>query len=105
MTKGRPFEEKYELASQIRRSSNSASSQLAEKNDDRHIRNKIEGLNPSRGEAAEIIHHLFMAKLKGCLANEVYKDYRAGYKQCIRMLNGWKKPWSRKSPNTAGGGE
>jgi len=35
-----PLEEKYELGSQARRSSNSAPAQLAEKNDDRHIRNK-----------------------------------------------------------------
>jgi four helix bundle protein len=60
-----PSEEKYELGSQARRSSNSAPAQLAEKNDDRHIRNKIEGVNRSRGEAAETIHHLYMAKLKG----------------------------------------
>jgi hypothetical protein len=38
---------------------------LAEKHDDRHIRNKIEGVNRSRGEAGVAIHHLFMAKLKG----------------------------------------
>jgi len=59
-----PQEEKYELGSQVRRSSNSAPAQLAEKNDDRHIRNKIEGANRSRSEAGETIHHLYMAKLK-----------------------------------------
>ena len=59
-----PHEEKYELGSQARRSSNSAPAQLAEKNDDRHIRNKIEGVNRSRGEAGETIHHLFMANSK-----------------------------------------
>jgi hypothetical protein len=37
-----PREEKYELGSQVRRWSNSSPAQLAEKNDDRHIRNKIE---------------------------------------------------------------
>jgi len=31
----------------------------------RYIRNKIEGVNRARGEAAETIDHLFMAKLKG----------------------------------------
>ena len=40
-----PREERYELGSQGRRSSNSAPAQLAEKHDDRHIRNKIEGVN------------------------------------------------------------
>ena len=45
LTYSRPKEEKYELGSQVRRSSNSSPAQLAEKNDDRHIRNKIEGVN------------------------------------------------------------
>ena len=34
-----PQEERYELGSQVRRSSNSSPAQLAEKHDDRHIRN------------------------------------------------------------------
>jgi len=65
-----PLEEKYELGSQAGRSSNSAAAQLAEKNDDRHIRNKIEGVNRSRGEAAETIHHQNMAYLM----NSTLKD-------------------------------
>jgi four helix bundle protein len=40
-----PQEERYTLGSQMRRSSNSSPAQLAEKHDDRHIRNKIEGIN------------------------------------------------------------
>jgi hypothetical protein len=45
LTYSRPKEEKFELGTQVRRSSNSSPAQLAEKNDDRHIRNKIEGVN------------------------------------------------------------
>jgi len=71
-----PQEEKYELGSQVRRSSNSAPAQLAEKNDDRHIRNKIEGVNRSRGEAGDTIHHLFMAKLKGYITEKIYVEFR-----------------------------
>jgi hypothetical protein len=44
LTNSWPHEEKYELGSQ-RRSSNSSPAQLAGKNDDRHIRNKIEGFS------------------------------------------------------------
>jgi hypothetical protein len=36
-----PSEERYEIGSQIRRSSNSSPAQLAEKNDDRHVRNRL----------------------------------------------------------------
>ena len=93
-----PQEEKYELGSQARRSSNSAPAQLAEKNDDRHIRNKIEGVNRSRGEAAETIHHLFMAKLKGYITEKIYLELKGRYEECIRMLNGLEKTLERKIP-------
>ena len=93
-----PAEERYELGSQIRRSSNSSAAQLAEKHDDRHVRNKVEGINRSRGEAGETIHHLFMAKLKGYIQSDVYAEYRERYKQCIRMLNGLEKSLERRLP-------
>ncbi len=93
-----PQEEKFELGSQVRRSSNSSPAQLAEKNDDRHIRNKIEGVNRSRGEAAETIHHLFMAQLKGYIKQEVYTAFKDRYKECIRMLNGLEKTLEQKIP-------
>ena len=95
-----PAEERYELGSQARRSSNSSPSQLAEKHDDRHIRNKIEGVNRSRGEAGETIHHLFMAKLKGYIDESVYASYRSGYKECIRMLNGLEKSLEKHLPKS-----
>src|SRR4029077_57442 len=93
-----PSEEKYEIGSQIRRSSNSSPAQLAEKNDDRHVRNKIEGVNRSRGEAGETIHHLFMARQKGYVSADVYESFRAKYKECIRMLNGLERTLERKLP-------
>ncbi len=98
LTHTRPQEEKYELGGQARRSSNSSPAQLAEKNDDRHIRNKIEGVNRSRGEAAETIHHLFMAKLKGYITDKVYFEFRGRYKECIRVLNGLEKTLEHKIP-------
>lgn len=98
LTQKWPREELYELGSQVRRSSNSLPAQLAEKNDDRHIRNKIEGVNRSRGEAGETIHHLFMAKLKGYIAEKTYMEFRNRYKECIRMLNGLEKTLEHKIP-------
>jgi four helix bundle protein len=86
-----PKEEKYELASQVRRSSNSAPANLAEKHSDRHIRNKIEGVNRARGEALETIHHLYIAKLKSYIDNEIYNSFRNRYLECVRMLNGLEK--------------
>ena len=96
-----PTEEKYELGSQVRRSSNSAAAQLAEKYDDRHIRNKIEGVNRSRGEAAETMHHLYMAHLKDYESRDTYEDYNRRYKECIRMLNGLERTLEKHLPENA----
>ena len=93
-----PQEERYELGAQARRSSNSSPAQLAEKNDDRHVRNKVEGVNRSRGEAGETVHHLFMAKLKGYISEDVYVAFRDRYRECIRMLNGLEKTLEQKLP-------
>lgn len=100
LTRGWPAEERYELGGQVRRSSNSSPAQLAEKNDDRHVRNKIEGVNRSRGEAEETVHHLYIAFLKHYLSETTYTSFRARYKQCVRMLNGLEKTLERKLPLT-----
>lgn len=92
--------EKYELGSQARRSSNSAAAQLAEKYDDRHVRNKIEGVNRSRGEAAETAHHLYMAHLKGYETQTTYEEHRARYQECIRMLNGMERTLEKQLPES-----
>ena len=75
-----PSEEKYELGSQIR--------------------NKIEGVNRSRGEAAESGHHLYMAHLKGYGTPETYESYRLRYKECIRMLNGMERTLEKQLPKS-----
>ena len=95
-----PVDEKYELGSQIRRSSNSAPAQLAEKYDDRHVRNKIEGVNRSRGEAAETVHHLYIAHRKGYEDLRAYETYRERYQECIRMLNGMERTLEKQLPET-----
>lgn len=95
-----PAEEKYELGSQVRRSSNSAPAQLAEKYDDRHVRNKIEGVNRSRGETAETVHHLYMAHLKGYEEQATYEGFRVRYQECIRMLNGLERTLEKQIPES-----
>jgi four helix bundle protein len=91
-----PSDEKYELRSQVRRSSNSAPAQLAEKHSDRHIRNKIEGVNRARGEALETVHHLYIASRKGYIESPAYETYRSRYQECVRMLNGLERTLERK---------
>jgi four helix bundle protein len=96
-----PPEERYELASQARRSSNSAPAQLAEKHSDRHVRNKIEGVNRARGEALETVHHLFMAVRKKYLSRDAYEAFRERYHECVRMLNGLERKLEQQLPPDA----
>jgi four helix bundle protein len=101
-----PADEKYELRSQLRRSSNSAPAQLAEKHSDRHVKNKIEGVNRARGEALESVHHLYIASRKGYVPTADFEVYRSRYQECVRMLNGLERklelqldPGSRRFPS------
>ena len=93
-----PREERFELTSQLRRASNSSPAQLAEKHSDRHVRNKIEGVNRSRGEALESVHHLFMGMLKGYHSRESFELLRERYQECVRMLNGMERSLERQLP-------
>ena len=96
LTKSWPSDERFELTSQVRRSSNSSPANLAEKHSDRHVRNKVEGVNRARGEALETVHHLYMASLKGYITQEVYEHYRNRYLECVRMLNGLERTLERQ---------
>ena len=101
LARGWPVEERFELASQIRRSSNSSPANLAEKHSDRHIRNKIEGVNRARGEALKTVHHLFIAKLKRYISEQDYNDFRSRYLECVRMLNGLEKTLEKQIQESA----
>jgi len=96
LTKSWPAEERFELASQLRRSSNSSPANLAEKHSDRHVKNKIEGVNRSRGEALETVHHLYIALRKRYITNESFEAYRGRYQECVRMLNGLERTLERQ---------
>jgi four helix bundle protein len=98
VTKTWPREERFELTSQVRRCSNSAPAQLAEKNLDRHVRNRVEGVNRSRGEALETVHHMFIAKRKGYIDESTYDRFHNRYHECVRMLNGLERSLERQLP-------
>jgi four helix bundle protein len=98
LTKRWPREERYELTSQINRSSNSSPAPLAEKNYDRHVRNRIEGVNRSRGEALETVHHLYIAKRKGYIDEQTYESFYERYHECVRILNGLERSLEQQLP-------
>jgi four helix bundle protein len=98
LTKGWPVEEKYELGSQVRRSSNSSPAQLAERHGDRHVRKRIEGDNNSRDEANETIHHLYIGHRKKYFKRDKFGELLTRYEECIRMLNGLERTFEKSLP-------
>jgi four helix bundle protein len=86
------------LGSQVRRSSNSSPAHLAEKYGDRHVRNKIQGVNGSRGEANETVHHLYIAHRKTYVTRERFESFRDRYNECVRMLNGLERTLEQRLP-------
>ncbi|MGB6045339.1 MAG: four helix bundle protein [Pirellulales bacterium] len=93
-----PVDERYELRSQVRRSTNSAPANLAEKHNDRHAKNRIEGVNRARGEVFESIHHLFMGHRKSYVSDQVYGEFKNRLLECVRMLNGLEKTYEKQLP-------
>ncbi len=83
-----PRFELHELGSQIRRSSNSISANIAERWNNRHINIYLESINRSLGELQETKHHLYMAFRKGYLNETVYNEFLDKYNECGKMLKG-----------------
>jgi len=86
-----PKYEMYILGSQLRRSSNSAPTNIAEGWNNKHINIYLEGINRAQGEIRETIHHLTMAYRKKHLNKEKYEDMVNRYDECGRMLKSLEK--------------
>ena len=81
-----PDFEKYELGSQLRRSSNSAPANVAEGWNNKHIGIYIEGVNRALSEVNETKHHLNMAFQKKYINEERYNHFICEYNSCGKML-------------------
>jgi len=85
-----PDFEKFELSSQLRRSSNSAPANLAEGWNNKHINIYLEGINRAQGEIQETKHHISIAFKKKYIPEEKFKYFIEEYSDCGKMLNGLK---------------
>jgi four helix bundle protein len=83
-----PSFEKFELGSQMRRSSNSAPANVAEGWGNDHYRMYLLGVHRAVGEIQETQHHLHVAFRKEYLKAEQYYDLHERYEECRRMLRG-----------------
>lgn len=92
-----PKFEMYELGSQLRRSSNSITANLAEGWNNRHVKIYLEGINRAFGELRETTHHLSVAFKRGYLDSNAFESITERYKECGRMLRGLEKSLQRFS--------
>ena len=81
-----PKFERYELGSQVRRSSNAIPANLAEGFDNKHVNIYLECISRAQGELRETVHHLTMVYRKGYCTRENIEPILQEYDVCGRML-------------------
>ena len=90
-TKPFPEDEKFGLVSQMRRSSVSIPSNIAEGWGRFYYKENIKFLLNSRGSVAEILDHSIEAKTWDYISDEVLQEIRTQTDSCTRLINGYIK--------------
>lgn len=89
LTKRFPKEEKYDLTSQIKRSSRSVTANIAEGYGRFHYQENIQFCRISRGSLTETLDHLIVAFDEDYIAEEELKTLQSKLKICLRLINGY----------------
>ena len=76
----------YELGSQVRRSSNSAPTNVAEGFNNKHRKIYLESISRALGEIRETQHHLMVGYRKKYFAETTYEELIGEYNECSKML-------------------
>ena len=84
-----PNSERYELYSQILRSSRSATANIAEGWGRYHYKENIKFLYNARGSVAEIIDHALEARSWNYITDETLENIRLQTTRCIQVINGY----------------
>lgn len=86
-----PDFEKYELGSQLRRSSNSGPANLAEGFGNKHTNIFTECISRAQGEIRETEHHLGISYRKGYIIKKEFDELYGEFEECSKMLYGLEK--------------
>ena len=84
-----PNSERYELYSQILRSSRSATANIAEGWGRYHYKENIKFLYNARGSVAEIVDHALEARSWNYITDETLENIRSQTTRCIQVINGY----------------
>jgi len=86
---GLPAEEKYALASQLRRSAQSVPANIAEGYGRYYFQDGIRFCYIARGSLEETYSHLILAHRLGYLSDDKYRQLKTEIGELHRMLNGY----------------
>ncbi len=84
-----PDFEKYELISQMRRASRSATHNISEGYGRYHYKENIQFCRTSRGSLFELLDQFITSFDEGYISEEVYQKYRKQIYNCLAVLNGY----------------
>ena len=99
LTSGLPRVEDYGLSSQLRRSANSISANIAEAYGRRGLKDKSVFYIVSRGSAYEVKSHLLYGETVGYFKEDTVGDLLSGYATIIHELNKILKSFQNQSKN------
>jgi four helix bundle protein len=84
-----PANEKYDLASQIRRAAKSITANIAEGYGRYHYLESLKFYSTARGSLNETLSHLINALVIGCCDQEYFDEFYGLIRQTERALNGY----------------
>ena len=95
-----PKEERYELASQLRRAARSVTANIAEGFGRFHFRDNYKFCSNARGSLFEVLDHLITAHDDAYITAEVLGEGRHLFETAKRLLNGYMNYLTRAANNT-----
>ncbi len=101
LIKSFPADEKFELCSQMRRASRSATNNIAEGFGRYHYQEFIRFCRISRASLLELIDHLLIAHEEGYISEAVANELKAKIEKCVALINGFVKYLKSKKTNSA----
>jgi len=84
-----PDFEKYELVSQMRRSSRSVTHNISEGYGRFHYKENIQFCRTSRGSLYELLDQFITSLDEGYINEEEYQKYKKRVNDCLAVLNGY----------------
>lgn len=94
-----PASEKFELTSQIRRSSRSVGNNIAEGFGRFHFQENIQFCRIARGSLIETLDHVIIALDEEYISKEDAANYRKAHNKTLKILNGYIKYLRESKPD------